>query len=206
MMTKTRSSRAGGTRPLSVHNDRCRRPGAIAPRRLAEASPGHVVPFRAKCRVPGPAGPARVSDGWAELTFAGALPDARSDVAADPIPLPVRQFVAEHISSAVQLELLLLLRRDPARAWPPAIAAREMRMPVSWAAGQLAAMRATGLLAVQDEREPAYCYAPPARLARVIDDLADAYRNRKTRVVSLIFEDSSDAQAFADAFRIRRRD
>ena len=130
-------------------------------------------------------------------------------MAADPIPLPVRHFVAEHISSAVQLELLLLLRRDPAQAWSPAIAAQEMRMPIPWAAGQLAGMRATGLLGLQagqDEHEPAYCYAPPAGLARVIDDLADAYRNRKTRVVSLIFEDSSDAQAFADAFRIRRRD
>lgn len=130
-------------------------------------------------------------------------------MAGDPIPLSVRQFVAERISSAAELELLLMLRRNPARAWSPAIAAQEMRMPVPWAADRLAAMRATGLLALeagQDEHELAYCYAPPPSLARVIDQLADAYRDRKTRVVSLIFEDSSDAQVFADAFRIRRRD
>ncbi len=80
-------------------------------------------------------------------------------------------------------------------------------MPVPWAAGQLAAMHATGLLVEEAGDERRYLYEPAAHLRRLVDEVAVAYRERKTRVVAVIFgEPTSDAQTFADAFRVRRRD
>lgn len=135
-------------------------------------------------------------------------------MAGDPIPPQVRQFVTDRIHSTAELELLLLLRGDgdvssAGRGWSARRAGEELRMPVAWAAGQLAAMQATGLLSLQhgpDGGEPAYCYAPGADAARLVDQLAEAYRHRKTRVVALIYAaESSGATSFADAFRMRRR-
>jgi len=105
------------------------------------------------------------------------------------------------------LELLLLLRKDPTEAWSAETAAREMRMPVPWTVGQLAAMHATGLLVAEGGNEHRYRYQPAAHLRQLVDEVAVAYRERKTRVVSVIFgEPITDARSFADAFRVRRRD
>ncbi len=91
--------------------------------------------------------------------------------------------------------------------WSAETAARQTRMPVPWAAGQLAAMHATGLLGKDASDEGRYLYEPAADLRRLVDEMAVAYRERKTRVVAVIFgEAASDAQSFADAFRVRRRD
>jgi len=119
----------------------------------------------------------------------------------------VREFIAERFTSTSELELLLLLRDNPLASWSAETAARQLRMPVPWAAGQLAAMHATGLLAEEAEDDRRYRYDPTAQLGRLVDGVAMAYRERKTRVVSVIFgEPTSDAQSFADAFRVRRRD
>lgn len=118
----------------------------------------------------------------------------------------VHGFLAEHVHSTAELDLLLLMRRDPAREWTPEAAGAELRMPVPWAAGQLATLRAMGVLAAAPGAD-AYHYAAAPELARVVDAVADAYRTHKTRVVSLIYsEPAGDAESFADAFRIRRRE
>ena len=117
-----------------------------------------------------------------------------------------RRFLADHIHSTAELELLLMMRRDAVTGWTAETAGGEMRMPVPWAAGQLATMRASGLLAL-DAAAECYRYRPAPDLDRTVAEVADAYRIRKTRVVALIFaEPSSDARSFADAFRLRRDD
>jgi hypothetical protein len=49
----------------------------------------------------------------------------------------VRQFVVERIHSVAQLELLLVLRRDPSVEWTVPMASAEMRYPRDWVAEQL---------------------------------------------------------------------
>lgn len=51
----------------------------------------------------------------------------------------VRQFVVERIHSVAQLELLLVLRRDPSVEWTVPMASAEMRYPRDWVAEQLLA-------------------------------------------------------------------
>jgi len=115
-----------------------------------------------------------------------------------------RRFLADHINSTAELELLLLVRRG-ATGWNAEAVGSEMRMPIPWAAGQLATMRATGLLSF-DPASESYRYAPAPELERTVAEIAEAYKSRKTRVVALIFaEPASDAESFADAFRLRRK-
>jgi len=123
-------------------------------------------------------------------------------VAPDAIPTEVKRFVAQHVHSTAELEVLLLLHRTPAEMWTPERAAEALRMPVPWTAGQLATMQEAGLL---DADGAGFRYRREGADSRTVDQLASAYRDRKTRVVSLLYSGGSDAESFADAFRLKRR-
>jgi hypothetical protein len=73
----------------------------------------------------------------------------------------VHRFVTERIHSVAQLELLLMLHRDPPVEWTAEAAAREMRYPTDWAA------------------------AEPLGFRRV-DELAEAFTRRRSTVTALI--------------------
>ncbi len=115
-------------------------------------------------------------------------------------------FVADHIHSVTQLELLLLLHRDPRVAWTATRAAAEMRFPSAWAGDQLERFAAGGFVTASDEDEPSFRYQPNGDHAVVVDELAELYRRRRTSLTSLIFRPARDeVQLLSDAFRIRRR-
>jgi hypothetical protein len=58
----------------------------------------------------------------------------------------VRRFVLERIHSVAQLELLLMLHRDPSVEWTAETAGREMRYPADLAAAELLGLRRAGLV------------------------------------------------------------
>lgn len=125
----------------------------------------------------------------------------------DRISPRVRTFVAEHIDSVTQLELLLLLHRDPAARWRAADAAHEMRMPLDWAAAQLERFRSAGLLVCTDDSAPWFFYRADNDAAALIDEVAETFRRRRTSMTALIFAPSThDIALLSDAFRIRRDD
>lgn len=116
----------------------------------------------------------------------------------------MRNFVAEHIHSVTQLELLLLLHRDPAIVWTPERAAAELRLPDAWAADQLERFIAAGLLLPGGEGA-GFRYRTDAASAAVVDELAQLYARRRTTVTSLIFTPGADdVRLLSDAFLIRR--
>jgi hypothetical protein len=118
----------------------------------------------------------------------------------------VRAFVADHIHSVTQLELLLLLHRDPRVEWTPERAAAEMRFPAPWAIDQLERFAAAGLVAGRDAGTPCFRYTAQGDQAAVVDELAELYRRRRTTLITLIFSPApDDVQLLSDAFRIRRR-
>jgi hypothetical protein len=125
-------------------------------------------------------------------------------VSLDRISPRVRRFVAEHIDSVTQLELLLLMHRDPAASWTAAGAAREMHMPEDWAATHLERFSSVGLLARTDDPDPSFSYRVASDAAPLIDEVADTFRRRRTSMTALIFSPSThDIALFSDAFRIR---
>jgi hypothetical protein len=126
-----------------------------------------------------------------------------TDLMPDEIPAAVQQFVADHIRSIAQLELLLLMHRERQRSWTIADAAKELYTAVSMTEPMLESLRAIGLVSLQGDQ---YQYAPKSKsLDQTVDDLAQLYQQRRVTIVNLIYSAPvQKLQDFADAFRIRR--
>jgi hypothetical protein len=121
-----------------------------------------------------------------------------SDEALTPA---VRALIVSSIDSVAQLEILLLLRREAARAWSPPEVAAELRMGAPGMQAQLESLRSRGLVA---EAGGAYRYSPGEQ-ADAVDGLAALYASFPVAVITAIYsKPPPDLKNFADAFRIRR--
>jgi hypothetical protein len=125
---------------------------------------------------------------------------AESDIAAGSDRLPGR-----HIDSVLALELLLLLRGEPARDFTAGDLAGQLKIDPAHADEQLARFHHRGLLARTDAAPPAYRYAPQSpALDATIAAVAAAYASRRVTMIGLIFsKPTATLKTFADAFRIR---
>ncbi len=119
------------------------------------------------------------------------------------LPVRVRAFLDEHIFSASQLEVLLLLHAEPGRSWSLAELSRDMRLPVSSIGPWLDAFAYRRLL---DRDDDGYCFRPEDPQVRAdLDEVADVYRRRRTTVARCLYARGQDPLTrFADAFRLRR--
>lgn len=119
------------------------------------------------------------------------------------VPTPVRRFIARHIESVEQLEVLLLLRGAADKSWTAAEAARALVIQPDSAADWLVKLSSHRLLAREG---PAYRFAPSSEEAeRTIDGLAESYAKYRVAVIGLIFSKPSErVTVFSDAFRLRR--
>lgn len=116
---------------------------------------------------------------------------------------PVREFVAKHIESVAQLEVLLLLRAAGDKEWTPQeVAAALVIQPEPVAATWLEDLTRRGLVR---EKNGSYRYHPPTETRSTLDDLAESYAKYRVTLVALIFSKPSDRIThLSDAFRIRR--
>jgi hypothetical protein len=117
-----------------------------------------------------------------------------------------RRFLSEHISSAEQLEVLLLLHSEPGRDFNAAeVSGRVFTVPAS-ALLRLEELTAAGLLTSDGAANPRYRYAPgKPELARGVDALAAAYRADRVGIIRHIYEMPRDpVRSLANAFRLRR--
>ncbi len=118
-------------------------------------------------------------------------------------------FVRAHLSSVEQVEVLLLLHRTAPRRWTAVATSRELRLDPVSVARRLSEFHEHGILAVVPGAEALeYWYEPsPAAPPRTLSELGTAYRDRRTSLINLIFAAPvDDARAFADAFRLRKRE
>jgi hypothetical protein len=119
------------------------------------------------------------------------------------VPASVKQFIAKHIESVGQLEVLLLLRAAGQKEWTAAEVARALVLQLDAAVGWLEDLAGRGL-ATEEERR--YRYGPPSEVERTIDELAESYAKYRVTVIGLIFSKPSERiTVFSDAFRIRRK-
>jgi hypothetical protein len=115
-----------------------------------------------------------------------------------------RRFLAAEVHSVLQLELMLLLAAVPSRAWTADEAARELRAPEPWVAGQLADLVVAGLARTRDPEALGHRFAKDGPCAAVVAEIADQFPRRRTSIIKLIFAPTApDVQSFSDAFRIR---
>jgi predicted ArsR family transcriptional regulator len=126
-------------------------------------------------------------------------------LAAD-LPEPVVRLIADHIDSVELIDVLLLLKRSPDRAWNAEEISQRLYTSPSSAANRLEALHASGLASVQEtDGPPLYRYAPSGPdLGLAVEGLEEAYGKLRTRVINLIFsKPTQKIRTFADAFRIR---
>ena len=125
---------------------------------------------------------------------------------AEDFPADVRAFIATHISSIAQLEMLLLLRSDPNKQWDVDEISKALYATAEMSAGQLANLQACGLLAVSESAATRYQYWPSSpELDRVVGKLAELYRDRRVSVITVLYsEPVNKVQTFADAFKLRK--
>jgi hypothetical protein len=121
------------------------------------------------------------------------------------LSVTARRFLTEEVHSVLQLELLLLLARDGARAWIPAAAAAELRGPEAWVEAQMADLAARGVLLADAHSNIAlaYRFAVTGPWGAVVNEIAELYPARRTTIIKLIFSTGSDVRSFSDAFRLR---
>jgi hypothetical protein len=136
-------------------------------------------------------------------------------VVDDGIPARVKQLITDHVDSVMQLEVLLLLAGQAgqaARVWTAAELAQQMRVDAAWVDSTLRGMTGKGLVAVTDASgggsgaAPQFRYEPrTAELGAAVNELAEAYADRRVTVIGLIFAKPTDKlRSFADAFRLRK--
>lgn len=126
--------------------------------------------------------------------------------ASDPT-IEARRFIAEHITSVAQLEMLLLLRTSPDDAHSADELARELRVDPAWARAELRSLCDRGLLERQSHPEEHYCFRPrTGELDRAVTALARAYLVHRVSIIEAIYSKPSDGiSRFADAFRLKKR-
>jgi len=122
------------------------------------------------------------------------------------IPQSVRAFIDQRIGSIFQLEVLLLLHRNPGRDFTAEDVAHELRIEPSWAALCLAQLQAGGLLVAAEGPPLRYHYGPrTADLDDTTNQLARVYSTHRVSITAMIFSKPPDPlKSFADAFRLRK--
>lgn len=124
----------------------------------------------------------------------------------DAIPEHVHQLISEHIRSIAQLELLVMLRREPDKQWTVEQVAKTLYTAVSMTEPLLESLRAGGLLVATHTPELQYRYAPKTpEMERAIADLDRLYQERRVTIINLIYSAPTEKlRNFADAFRLRK--
>jgi hypothetical protein len=123
-----------------------------------------------------------------------------------PIPPQVAEFVRGQIDSVEELEVLLLLFREPERAWTEAEVNARIRSSLPSILKRLNGLVSVGAATASGE-PPRFRFAPRTpQIAAAVEGLAEAYRDYRTTVIQLIFElPSTQVLGFAKAFEIKKK-
>lgn len=120
----------------------------------------------------------------------------------------VAALLSQHISSVEELEILLLLRRQPDRSWDATAVAEELRTSPSSAANRLGELCSGGLIQESESSDHGFRYGPASPAVRAaVDQLAELYAEAPFRVIDMIFaKPIANLRVYADAFRYRKDD
>lgn len=113
-------------------------------------------------------------------------------------------FIIETIDSVEQIEVLLLLREFSDRAWTALTVNEVIRSDVSSIARRLDNLVALGLVAKDPDGKYRF-NASTSDYARLVAELATTYRERRTRVIEMIYsKPKRGLHSFSSAFVIKK--
>ena len=126
-------------------------------------------------------------------------------MAIPPLSEALTRFIAKHIHSVLQLEILLLLRATNAE-FTPASLAEELRITEQSAEFRLKDLELRGLITTGSSPD-SYRYVPhSAETEALVDELSRSYVDARYTVINLIFSQPGDsARSLAEAFRFRKK-
>jgi hypothetical protein len=118
----------------------------------------------------------------------------------------LRTFLQQRLASLDQIEVVLLLRSDPARTWTATEVAQTLGTAPEPAAMRLFLLASSGVLALETSGMPRYRYAPTDPDTRaLIDELSVAYAEDRNAIASLVDSSPRDPlRSFADAFKLKK--
>ncbi len=124
---------------------------------------------------------------------------------ASDIPVEVQRFVAQHIKSLDQLEVLLLVSALPDREWSVDAVYKVVLSNPAIVAERLENFVKAGLLKSSGD-PPLYSYGPnSADAGNQIAALSALYKMSRHKVVELIYRPNDPLRDFSDAFKFKRR-
>jgi hypothetical protein len=119
-----------------------------------------------------------------------------------------KKFIAEHINSVEQLEVLLFLHSNTSKEFSAADLSRELRIDPGSAATRLADLHFHGFLSVNGSEPPLYRYNPKlSDQDRAVNSISQTYLKHRYTVINLIFSKPIDKiRTFADAFKFKKEE
>lgn len=126
----------------------------------------------------------------------------------DPIPTDVRRFLQSNSLSVPHIEMILLLRREPAMAWAHRDIGRRLYVTDERSAELLAQLEAMGVVERGEGPPPSYYYRPATpELALLLDRLDLVYSKHLVAVTKLVHAARDEtAEQFASAFKFGKED
>jgi len=115
----------------------------------------------------------------------------------------LESFLAAHIDSVEDLEILLLVARGTA-SWSAETAAERLGIDTEVARARLERLAAAGLLS---REAGGFRYSPADDdTRRLVAELAREYADRRANVINVIYSANLERlRKFADAFRLRKK-
>ena len=126
-----------------------------------------------------------------------------------PLSAGAERFLRDCISSALQLDALIVLHGDRTRWWTPAAMAAQLRTSDVSASAALEALGRSNVVDVRVGGSLSYRYAPvDPRLEKTINEIADRHYHARDEVVARVTasrEKTDAARRIANAFKITRK-
>lgn len=117
----------------------------------------------------------------------------------------LRNFLQQRLTSIDQVAIVVLLMRDPARAWTAPEVAAAVGTPQESAAMRLFLLASAGLVALEAAGMPKYRYAPgDAQTRALLTELAEVYETNRDALAELLGAPIDPLRSFADAFRLKK--
>ena len=118
----------------------------------------------------------------------------------------LERFIRERLPSLEQIEIVLLLRRDPSKSWSAPEVSQQLATPPESTAMRLFLLASNGILSFEGSGVPRYRYeASDAATDTLIAELLQAYDEKRDALFDIVGTPQRDPiRSFADAFKLKR--
>jgi hypothetical protein len=117
----------------------------------------------------------------------------------------LKAFLQQRLSSLDQIEVVMLLRADPARSWTAPEVAEALGTAPESAAMRLFLLASGGLIAFEPSAIPRYRYtAGDAALNATLQELSDILAANRDDVLAALQSPRDPIRSFSDAFKLKK--